>query len=460
MQKIPPATLLECEEYTITGGIRIVDRWFRTALDYSNPGAGEIALFARNAMPGKKGNAECGAGLPFFLYLQAGGPGFECGPPENHPLTNFLFDKGFQVLYLDQRGTGMSTPISPRMLQGDGGKERSVEEQAEYVKLFRADNIVRDCEAVRHALLGRKEKEEDRKWGVIGQSFGGFCAVTYLSFYPEGLREVFTTGGMPPLVNSPDEVYKALWEKVKLRNQVYYKKYPLDVGRVKNILKYLAKEDVRVPNGGRLTPRRFLGLGLSFGGHGGIDGVHNLVQRAHTDIKVLGHLSYKVLQSIQGSQCFDGNVLYALVHEPIYCQHRSANWSALRTKPDDQEFNLEQSLDKEGQPVYFTGEMIFPWTFEDYAEVSKLEFVARILAEDAEWPSLYCENALAKNEVPVYAATYMEDMYVDYTHARRTAGKIRGAKEFVTNTLMHNAVRARNETVMGELWRLRSGEVD
>jgi len=34
----------------------------------------------------------------------------------------------------------MSTPISPRMLEGSG-KKRSVEEQAEYVKLFRADNI-------------------------------------------------------------------------------------------------------------------------------------------------------------------------------------------------------------------------------------------------------------------------------------------------------------------------------
>jgi len=35
----------------------------------------------------------------------------------------------------------MSTPISPRMLEGNGGKKRSVKEQAEYVKLFRADNI-------------------------------------------------------------------------------------------------------------------------------------------------------------------------------------------------------------------------------------------------------------------------------------------------------------------------------
>ncbi|RPA96857.1 hypothetical protein L873DRAFT_1772157 [Choiromyces venosus 120613-1] len=346
----------------------------------------------------------------------------------------------------------MSTPISAHMLEDNGGRKRSVEEQAKFVKLFRADNIVRDCEAVRLALLGRKEKEEDRKWGVAGQSFGGFCAVTYLSIkgLPEGLREVFTTGGMPPLVNNPDEVYKPLWQKVKQRNQVYYQKYPLDVERVRDILIHLSKEDVRVPNGGRLTSRRFLGLGLAFGGHGGIDSVHHIVQRAHTDLNVLGHLSYKVLQSIEGNQSFDGNILYALVHEPIYCQHHSANWSALHTKPDDKEFYWKQSLDcdNKDQPIYFTGEMIFPWAFEDYGELTKLKGVAEVLAKDAEWPSLYNEDVLAENEVPVYAATYMEDMYVDYTHARRTAGKIRGVKEFVTNTLMHNAVRAKTEAVI------------
>lgn len=34
---------------------------------------------------------------------------------------------------------------------------------------------VRDCEAIRKTLLGNE------KWTVVGQSYGGFCAVTYLS---------------------------------------------------------------------------------------------------------------------------------------------------------------------------------------------------------------------------------------------------------------------------------------
>ncbi len=69
---------------------------------------------------------------------------------------------------------------------------------------------MRDCEAIRQLILGNKENPEDRKWTVLGQSFGGFCAITYLSFFSEGLKEVFVTGGLAPLVNDPDAVYSAL----------------------------------------------------------------------------------------------------------------------------------------------------------------------------------------------------------------------------------------------------------
>lgn len=70
----------------------------------------------------------------------------------------------------------MSSTITAGTLarQGDAIK------QAEYLKNFRADNIVRDCEAIRLCLT-EDYPEEQRKWSIIGQSFGGFCAVTYLS---------------------------------------------------------------------------------------------------------------------------------------------------------------------------------------------------------------------------------------------------------------------------------------
>lgn len=70
------------------------------------------------------------------VYLQ-GGPGFECSPPKSHPLTDFMLSKGYQMLYIDQRGTGLSTPVSAMSLEKRGG----LEEQVRWLKGLRADNI-------------------------------------------------------------------------------------------------------------------------------------------------------------------------------------------------------------------------------------------------------------------------------------------------------------------------------
>ena len=78
------------------------------------------------------------------------------------------------------------------------------------IEVYLACCIVKDCEAIRKILIGDKEKPEDQKWTILGQSFGGFCALTYLSFYSEGLKDVFLTGGLAPLVDHPDPVYEAL----------------------------------------------------------------------------------------------------------------------------------------------------------------------------------------------------------------------------------------------------------
>ena len=80
------------------------------------------------------------------------------------------------MLFLDQRGTGLSSTLTAGTLarQGDAIK------QAEYLKNFRADSIVRDCEAIRDVLT-QDYPADQRRWSILGQSFGGFCAVTYLS---------------------------------------------------------------------------------------------------------------------------------------------------------------------------------------------------------------------------------------------------------------------------------------
>lgn len=59
------------------------------------------------------------------------------------------------MLYIDQRGTGLSNPISAASLALQGDAQR----QADYLKHFRADNIVRDCEAIRKILTSDYPEE-------------------------------------------------------------------------------------------------------------------------------------------------------------------------------------------------------------------------------------------------------------------------------------------------------------
>jgi pimeloyl-ACP methyl ester carboxylesterase len=139
---------------------------------------------------------------------------------------------------LDQRGTGRSTPVG--QLPG-----RTPQQQADYLAHFRADAIVRDAEWI------RKELGVDR-WSVLGQSFGGFCVTTYLSIAPDGLREAFLTGGLPPLGRPVDDVYRATYERVLERNR-YYERYPADRERVRELRMRLDSGDVRLPGGDPLT---------------------------------------------------------------------------------------------------------------------------------------------------------------------------------------------------------------
>ncbi|RKF84185.1 hypothetical protein GcM1_142002, partial [Golovinomyces cichoracearum] len=61
----------------------------------------------------------------------------------------------------------------------------------------------------------------------------------YLSKHPEGLREAFTSGGIPPISHSPDQVYEATYEKVIEQNKAYYQKFSEDVEAIRTLAHYI-----------------------------------------------------------------------------------------------------------------------------------------------------------------------------------------------------------------------------
>ena len=69
----------------------------------------------------------------------------------------------------------------------------------------------------------------------------------------------------------------------------------------------------------------------------------------------------------------------------------------------------------------FTAEHIFPWMWEDYAGLRSHQAAAELLAEH-EWPRLYDPDQLARNEVPVAATIYVNDLYVERALRRGDCG--------------------------------------
>ncbi|KAB2976319.1 alpha/beta hydrolase [Streptomyces sp. SS1-1] len=426
-------------------GVVLTDRRFTVPLDHARPAGETIELFAREVVAGDKAHQD----LPWLVYLQ-GGPGFG---------ANRFVGKGgawlgralkeFRVLLLDQRGTGHSTPANRQTLPLRGGPAQ----QADYLTHFRADSIVRDCELIRREVTG------GAPWTVLGQSFGGFCTVTYLSTAPEALTAAVVTGGLPSLDAHADDVYRAAYPRVERKVAAHYARYPQDVERARRIADHLLAHDVVLPNGYRLTAEAFQSLGILLGGGEGSHRLHYLLEDAFVRTPNGTALSDAFQEEVQGLLSYAGHPLYALVHEAIYGQDaRPTAWAAERVRAEFPQFDAAKTLAGDG-PLLFTGETIHPWMFDCDPALRPLRETAEILAARADWTPLYDPARLAANEVPVAAVVYHDDMYVDTAHSLTTARAIRGLRTWVTDEFEHDGVRAGGPRVLDRLLALTRDEV-
>ena len=111
------------------------------------------------------------------------------------------------------------------------------------------------------------------------------------------------------------------------------------------------------------------------------------------------------------------------------------------------------------KPAFFTGEMVYPWMLEDYEALRLVRECAELLSEKADWPRLYDLDVLRANTVPVAAAVYLDDMYVESTYSQETAAFIPHVRAWITNEYEHNALRADGERVLDRLLGMVHGEV-
>lgn len=403
-------------------GMSLRDHYFQVPLNYSDPDSGELEVYAREVV--SSGQVE-NDDLPWMIFFQ-GGPGFPANRPADNAGWMSEVLKSHRLLLLDQRGTGLSSRILPQSL----ARFSSPQEQVDYLVHFRADSIVRDAESIRHTLIG-----PDKKWKGMGQSYGGFCLLTYLSFYPEGLEGVIITGGVACVKQRIEENYRLTYQKVMEKNEAYYRHYPEDEQRVTSIVRHLVDHEVTLPSGGTLSPRRFQALGLCLGGEGAFEQLHYLMEIAWIEGANGEELAYDFLVEVEKMQPFDTNPIFCILHESIYAEGYATEWASERVRSEFPAFEIDPD-----QRMIFTGEMVSPSMLEDFAHLRPLKACAELLASKNDWGQLYDLEQLARNEVPVAAISYYEDMYVPIEWSRETALHIPNFYQWVTNEWEHNGI--------------------
>lgn len=407
------------------GGMVVADHEVMVAVDHANPSRGQITVFAREVWDSAR------PGLPWLLYLH-GGPGHESTRPVWSPISPAWLGRAlrdYRVVLMDARGTGRSTPIG-------AAQDGPADLVAERLALFRADSVVRDAECVRRTVCG------DQPWTVLGESAGGFAALTYLSIAPEGVREALFAGGLPPVGRSPDEVYSRTHTGLLDRSRRYYARYPADQNRVARLAERLAEQDVRLPGGDRLTSQRLRQLGILLGVSGGEERLHYLLERDPTSPAFLHDM-------VGATPWGTRDIGHVVLHEACWADGYPTGWSAQRTMPADYDTD----------PTLFTGEHVYPWMLDPvdgYRDLTPWRQVAELLA-GRRWPRLYDEVRLRRCNVPCAAVVYIDDAYVPADLSGETAGLIPTMSVWEDHEHRHDGLDTDGDNVLDRLIALARG---
>ncbi|GAA5195398.1 alpha/beta fold hydrolase [Microbacterium jejuense] len=356
---------------------------------------------------------EGGEDLPYLVFLQ-GGPGHEAPRPFHAPAAPSWLDAALQhyrVVLLDQRGTGLSTPV------GDADLERGAEALAEHITHLRADSIVRDAEAVRQELGADT-------WSVLGQSFGGFTALSYLSTDASSLDHVYFTGGLSAVGRHPDDVYALTYDKMRQASERYYRRFPTHRDAVRRLVDLAADGALVLPDGEVVSVSRLRSIGSLLGTNDGWQTLWALLELPpHTNA-----LRHDLAAAMPyGAR----NPLYFVFHESSYADGHVTRWSAERTEPG--QFRSD--------PTLLTGEHVHREWLDTVPGLQPWRDVTLALAEH-EWPRLYDEAALMASDARGAAAVYVNDVYVPFEYSMQTATLLDGVTPWITSEHEHNGLRA------------------
>ncbi|MEQ1768278.1 MAG: alpha/beta fold hydrolase [Devosia sp.] len=405
-------------EYTIPG-LHVRDLVLPVPLDWSDPQGEKIELFLREVVNPAKRHDD----MPLLCYLQGGPGGKSPRPTKGSPSWLKEALETHRVILPDQRGTGRSTPVNAATM----ARFSSGDAAADYLSHFRADSIVRDFEHARSTLYGRK-------WETLGQSYGGFLTLTYLSQSPDALAACYVAGGLASLEPSAAEVYARTYPRAAAKTVQYYLRYPHDAGRIGALADFIDGRNVLLPDGDRLSVRRLQTIGIDLGMAPGHENVHWLIDEAFA---APDQLSDHFLAGVMTLTNYDSNPLFAVLQESIYGHgpQSPTAWAAEAERARRPEFAPT------ARPLMFTGEMMYPWMFEEIRSLRPFRAAAEALARREDHSLLYDAARLEANSVPVSAVIYFDDLYVDAGLSLETVTSVGNLTHWVTNQYEHDGIR-------------------
>lgn len=429
-------------------GLAVEDCSIEVPLDWGDPeGSEKLSLFYRVVCAPKN----VGRDLPLLVYLQ-GGPGGEAPRVSTLATERWLADavEHFRVVLPDQRGCGRSSRVDGALIEAVGAAatargQDAARAQADYLKRFLADSIVDDFDYLRRVAFG------GRTWVTLGQSYGGFLTLCYLSRHPEGVAAAFVGGGIPYIFGSAADVYAHTFVRMAAKTRDYYRLYPDDEKRVALVADCLAAGDVRLPDGSPFTVERLQAAGSRLGMKPYAEDLHNLFDLAFIDgdgsceaaLAAVGgdpsrvRLHAGFLEKALALTSSANRPLYWTLQELIYANGHGcapAGWAAAHEAARRPEFLAD------ARPLMFFGEAAFPWMFEEDPALAPFFAAEKLLMEDTDFGDVYDADALAANEVPLYAAVYFDDAYVDSGLQLETLGRVGSSHAWVTNEFQHDGL--------------------
>jgi pimeloyl-ACP methyl ester carboxylesterase len=409
-------------------GLVAADHYLDVPLDHLDPSRGTTTVYAREL----RDPATVDRDKPYLVFLQ-GGPGGASPRWDGGPDWIRWAVQRYRVLLLDQRGTGRSNPLDTQAIRALG----SPHEQADVLALYRADAIVQDCEALRRLLLG------DAPWTALGQSFGGFCIFTYLSYVPEALTECYLTGGIPGLGHHIDDNYRSTYRRVLARTADLDAEFPMVRTTLRAVADHIQEVEERLPDGEVLTGPRLQEVGHVMGQEGGLLRLFYLAESAWAGSRLSQEFLHGVHALIGG---FALAPLYALVHECCALNAgESTRWSAERMRAEFPE------IDAPDGPLGLTGEAIYRHTVARQPALAPFVETMELLAERVWERDLFDLDALSRNDVPVAAQAYTQDMFVPLDLSLEAAALVPRVRVVQDREHHHDGLRKHGAEILSGL---------